>query len=295
MAGKTTIVTATKKGNNVAEVFEYDEIGYWSEIKLDIFKKYASAYTTIMHAHPSIKKYIYIDAFAGSGLHYSKNKSTIISGSPINALSIETPFSEMHLIDLHRGKVSALRKKIGLREDVFTYEDDANEVLLKNIFPRCRYEDFHRALCVLDPYGLSVNWSVLQEAGKMRSIDVFYNFMIMDANMNIFLHDPNRVTPEQVKRMDKVWGDHSWREIAYFKKQTLWGEVIDEKQTNDKIAEAFRTRLEKIAGFQYVPKPISMCNTNRSTIYYLYFASCNKTGANIATSIFNNYRDRGIV
>lgn len=30
-----------------------DEIGYWSEVKLDIVRKYASAYSTIMAKQPS--------------------------------------------------------------------------------------------------------------------------------------------------------------------------------------------------------------------------------------------------
>lgn len=49
-----------------------DEIGYWSEIKLDILREYAGAYSTIMNKHASIKKHIYIDAFAGAGHHISK-------------------------------------------------------------------------------------------------------------------------------------------------------------------------------------------------------------------------------
>jgi hypothetical protein len=45
---------------------KYDEIGYWSEIKLDILREYASAYTTIMSKQSFIKRYLYIDAFAGA-------------------------------------------------------------------------------------------------------------------------------------------------------------------------------------------------------------------------------------
>lgn len=41
----------------------YDEIGYWSEIKLEIISKYATAYSTIMAANPVIKCHLYIDAF----------------------------------------------------------------------------------------------------------------------------------------------------------------------------------------------------------------------------------------
>ncbi len=36
---------------------EYDEIGSWSEIKLEIVRKYAAAYSTIMTKQPSIKSH----------------------------------------------------------------------------------------------------------------------------------------------------------------------------------------------------------------------------------------------
>jgi three-Cys-motif partner protein len=55
---------------------KYDEIGYWSEIKLDIVRKYASAYSIILNNQRSIRKYIYIDAFAGAGRHISKKTGT---------------------------------------------------------------------------------------------------------------------------------------------------------------------------------------------------------------------------
>lgn len=113
-----------------------------------------------------------------------------------------------------------------------------SEVKLDIVFPRCQFSDYHRALCLLDPYGLSVNWEVLRTAGGMRSVEVFYNFMIMDANMNVFMKDPGKVTPEQAARMDAVWGDNSWRLAAYRSEPGLFGD-IEEKSTNEAIAGAF--------------------------------------------------------
>jgi three-Cys-motif partner protein len=49
-----------------------DEIGEWSEIKLEIIRKYASAFTTIMKNQKWCKGYVYIDAFAGAGVHISR-------------------------------------------------------------------------------------------------------------------------------------------------------------------------------------------------------------------------------
>jgi hypothetical protein len=59
---------------------------------------------------------------------------------------------------------------------------------------------------------------------------------------------------------------------------------------NEAVSEAFRKRLEEVAGFKYVPKPVPMRNSTGAVIYYLYFASPNKTGAKIVGDIFRKYR-----
>lgn len=275
--------------------FKYDEIGYWSEIKLDIVDQYARAYSTIMNRQSAIRKHLYIDAFAGAGMHISKRTGELTPGSPLNALNIQPPFSEFHLIDINGRKATELRRVIGKEEgtDVHIYEGDANEVLLRNVFPRCRYEDRARALCLLDPYALTVDWNVIRKAGEMGTIEIFFNFMIMDANMNVLKRNPDNVDESQSLRMDKAWGDHSWREIAYTRHPGLF-EDFEEKSDNNAIAEAFRNRLEQVAGFKYVPEPMPMRNDQGSIVYYLYFASRNKTGHRIVSHIFNAYRDKGV-
>ena len=71
---------------------KFDEIGYWSEIKLDIVKDYASAYSRILAAQtkPALH-HVYVDAFAGAGVHISKVTGNYIPGSPINALLVHPP------------------------------------------------------------------------------------------------------------------------------------------------------------------------------------------------------------
>jgi three-Cys-motif partner protein len=274
--------------------FEYDEIGYWTEIKLDIVKEYASAYTKIMHRQPNIKKYLYIDAFAGSGYHILKRTGGFVRGSPLNALNLAYPFHEYHFIDLDGDKVDSLRQQVGARQTVFFYKGDANALLIDKIFPHCSYNYYHRALCLLDPYALNVDWNVLQTAGRMGSIEIFYNFMIMDANMNVFLRNPDKLAPDQSARMDKVWGNSTWRTAVYDTRQTLFGDTMDIKASNEDIAERFRQRLETVAGFKYVPDPIPMRNKKGAVIYYLYFASPNEKGGKIVKDIFNKYRSKGI-
>jgi three-Cys-motif partner protein len=244
---------------------EPDIIGPWSEAKLDILREYATAYMAVLAKQAIIRRVLYIDAFAGAGAHTSKRTGKEIAGSPANALSVEPPFDEHHWIELDRSRVGRLERLAAGRPNVHVYHDDCNDVLLEKVFPRCRYEDYARGLCLLDPYKLAVHWKVLSTAGAMRSIEVFYNFMIMDANMNMFLKDPQDVRSNEVKRINAVWGDESWREAAYKKERSLFGE-IDEKRKNEVVAEAFRKRLQQVAGFKYVPAPVPMKNSTGAVV-----------------------------
>jgi hypothetical protein len=46
----------------------FDQIGNWSEINLEIIRKYAAAYSTILSKQRGLH-HVYIDAFAGPGVH----------------------------------------------------------------------------------------------------------------------------------------------------------------------------------------------------------------------------------
>jgi hypothetical protein len=71
-----------------AKLLKFDEIGYWSEVKLEIVKKYAAAYSKIMTAQTAPPlHHVYIDGFSGSGIHLSRTAGEFIAGSPLNALS----------------------------------------------------------------------------------------------------------------------------------------------------------------------------------------------------------------
>jgi three-Cys-motif partner protein len=273
--------------------FRPDSVGYWTEVKLDIVKKYAAAYATILSRQPEIKRFIYIDGFAGGGKVWSEDAQVEIPGSVENALAIKPPFTEYHLIDLDKNKAAQLKILQERNTSVHVYEGDCNDVLLTKVLPRCQYNDYARGLCLLDPYGLHVDWDVLEAAGKLGTVEIFYNFMIMDANRNVLWRNPDNVSESQRKRMDKVWGDRTWKDAAYVEQPTLFGSQ-PEKVDNEVLAEAFRLRLVGKAGFKYVLKPMPMRNSNGAVVYYLYFASGNSTGGKIVGDIFEKYRKMGV-
>jgi three-Cys-motif partner protein len=271
-----------------------DEIGYWSEIKIEIIENYASAYSRIL-AKQSGLEHIYIDAFCGAGVHKSRRSGGLVPGSPAVALRIKPPFKEYHFIDLDRSKIETLESVILLDapdpDIVHLYMADCNEVLLSDVFPRARYEDYRRALCLLDPYGLHLDWEVIRTAGEMKSIELFLNFPIGDMNRNVLRRDTKKTDPEQAKRLTRYWGDESWREAAYTTEQDLFKH--EEKLSNKAVVDAFRRRLKLTAGFSFIPEPMPMRNSRGAVIYYLFFASQNTVGAKIVRSIFDKYRNRG--
>ncbi len=271
---------------------QFDKIGYWSEIKLEILKKYAAAYSTILAAqkNPSLH-HVYIDAFAGAGVHLSRTSGEFVPGSPLNALAVQPPFREYHLIDIDPERVGSLQELIGERADVHLYKGDCNRILLHNVFPLVRFEDYRRGLCILDPYGLHLEWKVIQTAGQMKSVDLFLNFPVADMNRNVLWRYPEGVDNPQKARMNTFWGDESWRGIAYRTDTTLFGDP--EKQSNEVVAEAFRKRLKEIARFARVPQPMPMRNSKGAIIYYLFFASQKDTAEHIVQDIFEKYRKWG--
>jgi three-Cys-motif partner protein len=269
-----------------------DEVGYWTEIKLNILREYSTAYAQILSKQTSIRHYAYIDGFAGAGTHISETTGQEILGSPAIALSTQPPFSHYHFIDLDGKRAARLRELAAGRTDVTVYEGDCNSVLLEQVFPQCRYDEYRRALCLLDPYKLSPRWEVVRTAGQMRSVEIFLNFMIMDANMNVLWTDRAGVAEGQIDRMNAFWGDESWRKAAYRSQPGLFGD-IEEKASNKAIVDAYRKRLKEVAGFKFVPEPIPMRNSRRTVVYYLFFASNNETGDKIARAIFKKYKNRG--
>ena len=186
---------------NDYEKMMFDTICYWSEVKLDIVKEYAKAYTTILSKKNL--SFVYIDGFAGSGVHLVRDTREFVQGSPLNALKIEPPFQEFFLVDLDGDKVGQLRNfpEVKNRSDVHVVPGDCNKVLLDDVFPKVRHEDYRRGLCVLDPYGLHLNWEVIATAGRMKSIEIFLNFPIMDMNRNALWRQPKKVCEGAIEPM----------------------------------------------------------------------------------------------
>jgi three-Cys-motif partner protein len=266
-----------------------DQIGFWSEIKLEIIKKYAGAYTSIMSKQDWCKGYVYIDAFAGAGKHISRKTGELVLGSPLNALEVTPPFTEYYFIDLDEERAEVFNKLAKENPNIHSYPGDCNEILIKKIFPKLGWDTYKRALCILDPYGLHLKWQTIRKAADLRTVDIFINFPIMDMNRNVLFADISKAELEDIKRMNDFWGDESWKNLLYKEQKTLFGETQHIRiESYHTLAKDFGKRLKKI-GFKSVAEPILMTNIKNGPLYYLYFASQKDVANNIIKDIFRKY------
>jgi three-Cys-motif partner protein len=267
-----------------------DEIGYWSEVKLSILEEYAKPYNQILRSHELHP--IYVDGFAGAGHHKAKGSDRVIDGSPARALDVDPPFDSFYFVDSDEGRVSELKRLSAGRSNVHTLHGDCNKVLISQVFPNIRYASRQRALCILDPYGLDLDWRVIQVAGKSQVTEIFLNFPVMDMNRNVFWRNYDAVSLSNQERMTSFWGDDSWKKAAYSTTQGLF-EEMQEKNSIDDVVKAFQERLKRIAGFQYVPKPMPMRNSKGAIVYFLFFAAQERAADKIVKAIFTKYANQG--
>jgi three-Cys-motif partner protein len=269
-----------------------DVIGPWSEIKLNIVKEYAAAYSTILTKHRF--HHIFVDAFAGRGVHFSGRLQQYVSGSPQIGLDTEPPFQELIFIERDPNRAEELRRLAPVSRKVKVLAGDSNEILHSDVFPYIRQEKERRALLFVDPYNLGFEWSVIRDAGESRRVDIILNFMMMDASMNVLRRDPNSIDPDQAARMTRAWGDETWFNKAYERSGDLFETERREKVSSHSFATAFATRIKDAAGFDYVAGPYPMTNEHGSVIYYLYLASQVPAAKKIISDIFKKYRARGL-
>jgi three-Cys-motif partner protein len=293
-ASRRIRLAARAKGSNVSGFgnFRFDEIGRWSELKLEIVEKYGAAYTKAFSERgKGLRKY-YIDAFSGAGVHVSKETGLQIDGSPARALKVRPPFDHFYFIDLNPIKTAYLKSLCADRNDVDIITGDATVYLTRKLLPTIRFKKFNRALCLLDPYGLHLDWEVLRQAGQSQAVDMFLNFPVMDMNRNAIWRNPGLAPQDGIERMSRFWGDETWKQAAYAESPqyeffALPGRI---KQDNDAVVAKFRERLKKVAGFSFVPEPLPMRNSNNAVVYYLFFASPKPVAERIIESIFAKYR-----
>ncbi len=140
--------------------------GHWTEDKIEIFLKYLYAYLQIMKDRGF--ELIYFDGFAGCGTIQKEagNIEALIESVAIRVLALEHAqrFSIYYLVEKDKQKANQLESIIKVsqkdQDKVYIVAEDCNEKLL-GLANYLREHRYSRALCFIDPFGMTINWNSL--------------------------------------------------------------------------------------------------------------------------------------
>jgi three-Cys-motif partner protein len=281
--------------------------GRWTAEKLVRLRGYLEAYTQIFkNRHWATT--VYVDAFAGTGEILSKSldvgKSVVdtdeqefegfLIGSAQVALMVNEPFDQYWFIEKDSKKAAdllELKSDFPDRADrIMVVQAEANSYL-SGWIGRTNWEST-RAVVFLDPYGMQVEWKLLEAIAITRAIDLWLLVPIgLGANRMMTQSDLPKL--EWQNRLTAFFGNDDWKERFYRAPQqtTLFGDgPSHEKAANfDELASYFVERLRDIFGDEGVaPNPLTLRNSRNSPMYLLCFASANKTGVKIADWLLTN-------
>ncbi len=281
--------------------------GDWTEAKLERVGKYLSAYTTIFAKHPRAQKLtpMYVDAFAGTGYRrrlprledqtqlFSELRETdaddFLKGSARIALEVEPPFKQYVFIEQdadHARALEALKRQFPQKASaIHIVRQDANDYLKA----WCARTDWQtcRAVMFLDPYGMQVEWSLLEAIAKTKAVDLWILFPLGVA-VNRLLTRAEPPSGKWARALTRILGTEDWREAFYPRRveRTLFGEEEIRTKEADfgKIGRFFVERLKKV--FTAVAdNPLPLLNSRNVPLYLLCFAAGNPKGAPTALKI----------
>ena len=265
--------------------------GQWTEVKLSILRDYLSFYTTALKNQPF--DLIYIDAFAGTGEREQKLEAVPIlneeeeiqikAGSVRIALEVTPPFASYHFIEKkpsHLERLQAVITEPGYQNLKITiYPGDANEKLQEIISKQFQAKN-KRAVLFLDPYGLNVEWSVLEAINATRRIDVWFLFSLSGLYRNASL-EFEKIEEYKKQRINRIFGTTEWQSIFYTSQyQPVQGDLFGAPQPNKlnrtaTVPELENYVLQRLSSlFHYVEKPVALPRTG-SQLFSLFLCVSN--------------------
>lgn len=282
--------------------------GHWTEQKLEALKRYLQAYRLIFEQNEKARyfKTIYIDAFAGTGerkvISDSSDEALLFSteelpelesykkGSARIALELASPFDEYIFIEKREDHASQLSSTIkneypGLASRCTVLQGDGPAFMAD----LCRSRDWKkcRAVVFLDPYGMNVEWSLLQLIAGTNAIDLWFLFPLGTGANRLLKRDA--VPPKGFSdKLTRIFGTDDWQ-TAFYKSSQQMGLFSEDANvikdaSFDQIGAFLIERLKTI--FTGVaPTTKALVNSRNNPMYLLCFAAGNPVGAKTAVKI----------
>jgi len=173
--------------------------------KLTVVRKYDPAFGT---ACQSWGEWFYVDGLAGSGVNrIGEEGGRLIWGSPVISLRAQPPFANCLFLEQDAARAALDHRTAAHADRRVVEQGEVNTDLLRVM--RAHLPRRNPVLVVLDPYGMEIDWTTLQDIATFRQYkwkaEILILFPIDGINraMNA-LGDVDETT------LDRFWGDKSW-------------------------------------------------------------------------------------
>lgn len=282
-------------------------VGPWAFEKLECLRRYLEEYTKILRKQEWCTGFLYIDAFAGAGraplrlddevdsplfpetepvAAGDEDKQQYVDGSPRVALSIPYPFTKYYFIEKDEEKVQNLRllKQEFFANQIEVLHGSASEELGGIVAKPEHNWKKQRAVALLDPFGMQVDWKTITTLARTKAIEVIVNFPL---GMTIHRRLPNNgaLSPSHRASLDRYFGSPDWFDAVYEESGGLFGDLPPRKRpdADEKLVKWYQSRLKEAFGFSSSARRIR--NRHGTPIYYLIWAGPNKVAAKIINHI----------
>ena len=263
--------------------------GPWTIEKLNILETYLDAYTTALKNTPF--KLMYIDAFAGTGhleFHHSdQDTQNFMRGSATIAVSIDNrPFDRLIFVEKEQKRCDELEnlKIEHPGRDIQIENSDANE-FLRNLQQNWKQ---WRGVLFLDPFATEVEWSTMEAIAGFEALDTWILFPVSAiARMLPTSQQPDEISPEWAKRLTRIFGDESWRNLYQEDPQgNLFGGVEYQREPGvDGLIDIYKEKLRTLFGKRFLEKSRTLRNSRNSPLFEFMFCVGNPNGIGPAKRI----------
>lgn len=246
--------------------------GGWTVEKLNVLGDYLGRYTTALKNQPF--RLMYIDAFAGTGrVELGQDETEFVHGSAKRALLVrDRPFDRLTFVETNPTHVKELEKlqQIHFDRDIQIRNMDAN------LFLNDLRQDWTkwRGVLFLDPFATQVEWSTIERIAGFRALDTWIMFPVSAVvRMLPTSKRPDDIARGWVRRLTRVYGDGSWRELYSESRQlNLFGEIEHERDPGvHGLVEIYKRKLTELFGDRFLSDTRTLKNSKGSALFVMMF------------------------
>jgi three-Cys-motif partner protein len=267
--------------------------GVWSELKLEILKRYLTRFTTAAKRSPAC---VYIDAFAGTGTGVSRTTEEPFDGSPRIALQTQPPFTHLFFCEMHTPAAYLQRALANDFPDDRRYRVTAGDCngTIPQVLQHLRAQNLGWAptFAFVDPDGMEVDFNTLRSLAEHKrgyrkgssrpefKVELWLLFPSPAIERVVSKERRDNITVAE-SRATRLFGSTEWA-VVHDLRTTR---ALEASQARTSYVELMRWRLETVLGYRWA-HALEMQDLVGRPVYHMILATDHPAGTEIMSHLY---------